>query len=272
MPLPCWSTAVSARPSWISARRPRGRGQLATLGIDTGPRAGAGREPGAARPGNPRADCCRCRDALARTTWRWISSLGNTDLRPFAYSSGDPRLALDGTGLLEHILFLIVTVMVVALIFRLRDPVGELIRTSGRARRLAGPASCRGGAGAGRPLGASPSGWCSTSWSGRCIPRARLPDSRCCQHARHGRCRASVARVCLTALAGRARKRRRARSKTTAEDRAEVTARRALAAAAAGLMLGGTTSPRPDDRSGASGSRLAAEPGRRDRSQPRAGW
>ena len=75
-------------------------------------------------------------DAQARTTSRWISLLSGVALYGHAYLTAALRVGLPWTvhAFLQHLLFLVVTVLVVIAVFRVRGPMTSLIRTFGEGR------------------------------------------------------------------------------------------------------------------------------------------
>ena len=83
---------------------------------------------------NPRARLVSLSDAQARTTRRWISILSGVAIYGHAYLTAALRVGLPWTvhAFLQHLLFLVVTVLVVLTIFRVRGQMAALIRTLGQ--------------------------------------------------------------------------------------------------------------------------------------------
>jgi small conductance mechanosensitive channel len=82
---------------------------------------------------NARARLVPLSDAQARTTRRWVSILSGVAIYGYVYLSAALRLGLPWTvhGFLLHLLFLVVTILLVVTIFRVRAHVAALIRAFG---------------------------------------------------------------------------------------------------------------------------------------------
>ncbi len=86
---------------------------------------------------NPRARLVPLSDAQARATRRWVSILSSVAIYGYVYLSAALRLGLPWTvhGFLLHLLFLVVTILLVVTIFRVRGHVAALIRAFGVNRK-----------------------------------------------------------------------------------------------------------------------------------------